>query len=341
MSSMFKHIGTLILLLLAFGLSPGALHAAPKTVMLNVTVPPGQVKTARLKNLPQHARVAVDIASSAPLLVAFIPAAALPAEAPSEPAALFAGTVDPTLSFAVRVPAAGHYYLLFDNRRGAAVSTAKVVVKAEPAPADPLAAADTLLADFERGLQALFTFDPLDIEAGRCGATRAFRDPPGIGLCLEYVALLDTAFADPKMAQNALAVSIFREVARSLEAQWRDPSQTPSETADEELAVVLMVMLEQQERAAALSAHVRRHPEKARELARQVQGAHRPLTPQQARRLEARLRDASLAHRWQQRLVPHMQTALLEKLVAAPRPWTDLARVKRELDRRRTAERRL
>jgi hypothetical protein len=57
---------------------------------------------------------------------------------------LFVGQVEGRLSFTVTVPQSGHYFLVFDNRSGAAPQQVKFVVRAgRPRPKPPQAAPET------------------------------------------------------------------------------------------------------------------------------------------------------------------------------------------------------
>jgi hypothetical protein len=47
------------------------------------------------------------------------------------------------------------------------------------------------------------------------------------------------------------------------------------------------------------------------------------------------LNDPQLVRKWQPMLVPHMQTAILEKLQQRPTTWTDSELVEKELAARR------
>jgi hypothetical protein len=64
------------------------------------------------------------------------------------------------------------------------------------------------------------------------------------------------------------------------------------------------------------------------------QGERHPLSMERARSVLRWVKDPQLARRWQKVLVPHMQTALLERLLRQPTVWTDLPLVEKELKAR-------
>ena len=97
---------------------------------MTVEVPAGQFKALRLRNLPKDAVMAVGVQTNGKLLLIFVNEQdykRLPK--PEEP--IFIGSVDRSLSFTVTIPAAGHYFLVFDNRRGAEAQRVKFALRAE------------------------------------------------------------------------------------------------------------------------------------------------------------------------------------------------------------------
>jgi hypothetical protein len=97
---------------------------------MSVEVPPGQYRSLRMRNLPKDAVVAVAIQTPDKLaasVVSEIDYRRYPK--PEDP--VFMGTVDKRLSFTVTIPQTGHYFLVFDNRQGAAPQKVKFVVRAE------------------------------------------------------------------------------------------------------------------------------------------------------------------------------------------------------------------
>jgi hypothetical protein len=116
----------LSLLVLAHAAAP----ARAAEALLTVDIPAGRFKAVRLRNLPKGAVMAVGIESSGKLLVLLLnqqDAKRFPR--PEEP--IFAGSADRRLSFSVVIPAAGHYYLVLDNRQGVDAQKLKLAIRAE------------------------------------------------------------------------------------------------------------------------------------------------------------------------------------------------------------------
>jgi hypothetical protein len=127
--------------------------------MMTVELPAGRFKAVRLRNLPKDAVMAVGIQSSGKLLVLLLneqDAKRFPK--PEEP--VFAGSADRRLSFTVTIPAAGHYFLVLDNRQGSEPQKLKLAIKAErgriqqpPQPGTPAPLLPP--ADGQKGLDKL------------------------------------------------------------------------------------------------------------------------------------------------------------------------------------------
>jgi hypothetical protein len=122
--------------LIAGGVAP----ARAAAVQVAVDVPPGKSKTVRLRKLPQGTAVAVRIRAEGSLVVALVSVAELKRP---KPEALFRGAVEREMSFQVRIPAAGDYVLVLDNRRGTEIVKTRATIQArapasKPKPDGPL-----------------------------------------------------------------------------------------------------------------------------------------------------------------------------------------------------------
>jgi hypothetical protein len=305
-------------------------------VRLNVDVPPGQWKTARLRRLPKEAVVAVKVECEGDILVAVVNAENYLIY-PRVPRPLFLGQVVKRLSFSVTIPESGDYFVVLDNRAGTKAKPVRLTVAAASSSASQVEAADKILHTFEQQLHQLFIFDPFSMGVERCNEPRAFLDRSGIFLCAEYVYYLYDTLGDKQKAQDALAFSIFHEVAQELLAEWKHPAATNKETADQ-FATVLMVMLKQSERASSLAEYIVKNPSASDSLARVLNDDRHPPSPRRARNILRWLEDPNqLARKWQKILVPHMQTILLKRLLLKATPWTDLELVEKELRTRQKA----
>ena len=110
---------------------PPARQAAQ--IQITTEVPAGTHKSLRLRNVPAEARVAFAIQASGRIVVSLLTEADVQ-RYPAVTEALFTAPVDKALSFSVAIPAAGTYFVVFDNTRGAAVSQVRMVFRAARAP---------------------------------------------------------------------------------------------------------------------------------------------------------------------------------------------------------------
>lgn len=303
--------------------------AASGPIIVNVDVPSGQWKAARLKNLPKDAMVAVQVESNGEILVALIHAKSF-RDSPDGLRPLFAGRVERRLSFSVAVAEKGDHYILFDNRRGTESRAVTVTLQAALGEKDRSRAAGAILSEFEKQLHRLFVFDPFPMGVKPCGVPRAFAGEAGVFLCTEYVHHLYAALRDQENAKDFLSFSIFHEVAQELLQRWNHLSAGKAEGIDE-FAAVLMVLLNQQRRALGAADFAVKNPSTFNTMAKLFQDERHPLSAQRAKKVLNWAKDSTLPRKWQSFLVPHMQTALLKSLKKKPTSWTDLSLVEKEL----------
>lgn len=96
---------------------------------LNAQVPEGKWKALRLRNLPKDAAIAVRVESSGPIRVIFLHQDELKRyPKPVRPA--FAGSAERNLTFQVRVPAAGNWYVILDNRKNTEARDVRILIDA-------------------------------------------------------------------------------------------------------------------------------------------------------------------------------------------------------------------
>lgn len=306
--------------------------AAEGLAKFSVDVPPGKWKAIRLRNLPKDAALAVQVVSNGEVVVALVDSKDYQRfSETSRP--LFVGQVEKRLAFSVAIPATGDYFIVFDNRPGQQPRAVTVTVRAARAGAGQTKSAEEILAKFERQLHQLFVFDPFPIGTKKCGTPKAFLGATGIFLCAEYVHHLYDLLKDQERTKDALSFSIFHEVARVLLSQWNHPSSADKELADE-FATILMIMVNQKERATGAAEYFVKNPSASETLLKLFGDDRHPLSGQRARNILSWARDPQLARKWQKVLVPHMQTLFLKRLRQQPTPWTDLPLVEKELAQR-------
>jgi hypothetical protein len=326
----------LLLFTLCFALLAHHVEAVTRgPIKLNLDVPPGEHKTARLRKLPKDTVVAAKVECDGQILVAVVDTKNYLIY-PKSPRPLFLGQVVKKLSFSVSIPASDDYYLVLDNRAGNQSQAVTITVSAARSSGNQLEAADKILHTFERQLHQLFVFAPFDIGVERCNEPKVFLDRTGIFLCAEYVYYLYDTLGDKQRAQNALAFSIFHEVARVLLTKWNGLSAASKEKADE-FATVLMVMLKQESRVSSLAEYFVKNPSDSESLARVLDDDRHPPSPQRCQDILRWLQDPQLVRKWQRVLVPHMQTTLLQRMMLKPTPWTDRGLVEKELQARQEA----
>lgn len=125
-------------LLLGVALAAGAADAE-----LAAEVPAEQWKALRLTGLTKNSSLAVRVETTGPIRVIL----ARQDEAERFPKGVrpaFSGTAQRRLSFRLRLPSAGTYYVILDNREGDAARDVKLFIRAlpprpaqKPAPAAP------------------------------------------------------------------------------------------------------------------------------------------------------------------------------------------------------------
>jgi hypothetical protein len=124
---MFRHAWIALLLLLLLGSSAVAQVKGP--VILSVSVAPGKWKALRLRNLPRDAAVACRVQTSGEVMVSFLDADDYK-QFPVMTRPLFNGRVEKQLAFSLRIPSAGHYFVVFDNRSGKESRRVTVTIRA-------------------------------------------------------------------------------------------------------------------------------------------------------------------------------------------------------------------
>jgi hypothetical protein len=273
--------------------------------------------------------VAIQLESNGEILVALVHAKAFQ-DSPDNLRPLFSGRVERKLSFSVAIAEKGDHYLLLDNRRGSEPRALTVTLQAARAQKDRTLAAGAILSEFEKQLHRLFVFDPFPMGVKQCGVPTAFRGEPGVFLCTEYVYHLYDALKDQEKAKSFLSFSIFHEVGRELLQRWNHPEATKIERIDE-LAVVLMLMLNQKSRVLGAADFAVKNPSVFSDMTKLFQDERHPLSAERGRNVLNWAKDSTLPKKWQSFLVPHMQTALLKRLKQKPTSWTDLSLVEKEL----------
>jgi hypothetical protein len=307
-------------------------EAVKGPVTVNMDVPAGEYKAVRLRNLPRGAQIAIEVKTDGEIDVMLADTEDyrrfLDARRP-----LFQGQVDRKLSFSVVIPESDDYFLIFYNRTGKRSRAVTATVAASGSSSDNLNAADSLLGKFEKQFHRLFIFDPFPMGVAMCRKSRAFEKDPDVVLCAEYIQILYKSVGDRNKAMDVLSFSIFHQVSRVLLAQWDHPGAADESAADE-LAAVLMIMLGQKKRLTGAVENFADNSSVSDNLRQALEDDHHILTVRRTAKMASRLDNPGFVLKWQGFLLPHMQTALLKKLHASPTEWTDRPGVEKELSRR-------
>lgn len=323
--------------LLALALSLLGLLGASGPVTFATDVAPGKTSALRLRQVPRGAVLGIRVETSGEIGILVVDGADF-RRFPAVVRPLFRGRLDSRVAFSVVAPAPGDYFVLLDNRSGAAARAVNVTVAATAGGAQAGApigrALQRKLEEFERKLAQVLVFDPLAIRVAPCGAPRVVTDASGITLCTEYVRALQAALGDRQRASDALLFTFFQELGRALLEQWKHPEAASEDVADE-FTTALMVMVGSKDRVRAKAEYFAANPSVAEALAQALRDERHILSIGRARNILGWADDPELVRRWQAVFVPRMQTRMLERLKAEPTAWADLELVEKELATRR------
>jgi hypothetical protein len=318
-------------------------HAKVQSARLAVDVTAGQWKSVRLKNLPRDSAVKVEIKSNSAILVSLVDEVQYK-KYPDIHRPLFQSKVSDKLTFTVKIPAAGHYYLVFDNVSGTRDANLDVTIQgASGADATLLKgnlsreqeeAFERTLGQIGTELNKLFIFRPFSISVELCGKDIAFSRKDGIVLCLEFVKKISTTLGSKEKTINVLLFTIFHEAGHILLAQWEYPFYDNEEVADD-FATVLIMMLGQKERLSAMTEFFISNPSSNELLSQAFKGDRHPLSIQRARNILRWMKDPEQLKKWQTVFVPHMQTAVLKQLKKTTPSWVNPILVEKELAMRK------
>lgn len=335
----------LLLSILVFVFSPLA-HAKVQSAKLAIDVPSGQWKTIRLRNLPKGSAIRVEIKSNGPVVVALVNETKHE-KYPDIERPLFESNIHDKLTFSVKIPASGHYYLMFNNIsgikdvmldaviHGASGSDAVSIQKSHPK--DKEEALEKTLNQIGAELKKLFIFEPFSIDVKICGKRNIFSGPDGIVVCLEFVKKIVSSMGSKEKSINVLLFTIFHEVSHLLLKQWDYPFYDNEEVADD-FATVLMIMIGQKERLSAMTEYFISSPSSNELMAKVFKGDRHPLSIERARNIVRWMREPDRIKRWQTIFVPHMQTSILKHLKKKPTSLVNISLIEKELSIRKNSD---
>ena len=343
MMSLRCHIRRLILVLLVPALLASwhtTAESAKKPLTVSLTIPAGTLKAIRLRNLPRETMVAVALRCDGSLTVGLVNASDR-ARFPDVTNPLFLGQTESKLGFSATIPQQGDYFIVLDNRTGTDPRHITMTTRARlgGTAAKNLIAAqlkkvEAQLKVLELKLNQAFMFTPIPIRVASCKQTTPFERQEGLTLCLQYARHLMEAFQDKTQASDALIYSMFYEMAHVFQQQWNVAPEDPSASLDE-LTTVLMLTFRLDANVRAYSQTMINQPDLSSSLEDVFHDPFHPLTIDRAQRVLTWATDPDLVRKWQPRLIPHMQTKMLQQLHDHPQPWSDRELIETELRTRR------
>lgn len=181
-------------------------------------------------------------------------------------------------------------------------------------------------------LKSTFIFPDFNIYVRYCGEENAYSNP-NIILCNELIAKLYNA-----KLSHALKWTFLHELGHTLLRLWDYPLWDNEDAADEFATVFLLIWDgENGKNIAKWAAYEFRtqSPHILEYLGKIFMNARHSFSVQRSRNIENWINnEEELKRRWLRILVPHLQTQVLEKMLAAPAPWVDTTLVSHELRNR-------
>jgi len=311
-------------------------ESAQQPLTVSLTIPTGTWKAVRLRNLPRETMVAVALRCDGPLTVGLVNTADH-ARFPNVANPLFWSQAESKLGFSATIPQPGDYFVVLDNRAGTGprhiTMTTTARLGGEAAKnfiATQLKKVEAQLKVLELKLNQAFVFTPVPIRVASCKGTSPFERQDGLTLCLQYARHLMETFRDKTQASDALIYSMFHEMAHLFQQQWDLAPENPTASLDE-LTTVLMLTFRLDANVRAYSQTMINQPDLSSLLEDVFHDPFHPLTVERAERVLQWATDPDLVRKWQSRLIPHMQTKMLQQLHDHPQPWSDHKLIEEEL----------
>lgn len=289
----------------------------------------------------------VEIYGKQPLNVLLVDQAAYNSFPDLSAPPLFRGEVIDKLSFTVLIPAADNYYLILDNRTGEKKSNMQIKIQAS-ATAASLSQKSTPGVTSEPGfekkleslgteLEKIFMFDPFPIKAIVCSNTGVFSSPEGIILCVDFIKQVFESIGNQEKTTDVLIFALFHEVGHLLLEQWGYPFYDNEEIADE-FASILLIVVGQKERLSSTAEYFLSTPSASEMVAKIFQDDRHPLSVQRSRNILRSIKNPEKTRRWLNFFIPHMQTAMLRKILDSQSSNFDLEVVRLELKKRESPD---
>lgn len=240
------------------------------------------------------------------------------------------GTIKGMGKYTFKIPQDGVYHVVLDNGqawllpRNVALHLDAILPQSTPTSEQLRTALQTMYSQ----LKQVFIFPDFQTSVRHCGVVNAF-STPNITLCAE---LLEEFQAKGKM--NAFAFVYLHELGHTLMKEWGLPLWDNEDAADE-FATAFLLMGNQKTIALDSAQWWQSEGATTQDAVAKIWMDDRhSLSPQRARNIIRWVNNADdITQRWQQVLVPHMQTPALQSMLNDP-AVTDKDFVGSELSRR-------
>jgi hypothetical protein len=315
---------------------------AERNIQFTLDAETGQWKAACLKNLPQKTTLRISASGRETFTVLVVDEKSY-LLLPKVKSPLFQDRINKDLTFSFTIPHTDNYYLVLDNRQGTKEVSVHFAIKASydgPAvnsaavlPKNAPASFGNQLNDIPKELKKLFIFTPFAIDARSCGTANITTTSKDITLCLEFIQKLTAQFKEKEKVQDILLFALLHEVGHILLHQWNSPFSGNEEIADE-FATILLLMMNKPESVSTTAEYFLSNPTADELTAKTLKDDRHPLSIQRARNILHCIKDKEKYRRWIQFFIPHIQTPVLEKLLASSQTNLDKESIRQELKRR-------
>lgn len=311
-----------------------------KSVNLTMDLPARVWKAVRLKNLPKMSALRVSIAGDGEVTVFLVDSENYDSF-PDFKRPLFEGEVRGRLSFAVKIPVSGNYFLIFRN--SSLVNEARMDIKIQAAN---VSAAHLLQdgADYSKKqeliqetlsritieLKKILVFKSFLIKAEACGKESAFSSDDSVVLCLEFARKVYSALEDKEKTSYVLFFAVLHEAAHIVLKQWGFPFYDNEDIADD-FATMLFIMTNQRKHLTDVMEYFLSNQASTELMIKAVKGDRHQLSIQRARNIQEWAKDTERFARWMNLLIPHMQTPVLKKLLDTKTSLIDANKIEQEL----------
>ena len=297
---------------------------AEKSAEVNSEVLAHRWSAIRLSNVNQGATLEIKLKLDGQATVVLVNESQLK-NYPRVPRPLFRTETRNRAHFSIVAPKNGNYYLIVDNRKGAAKRKYSLSINAKLGPSekqshDPMKRADSdPLKLLNRVIQTAFAVDPIKFKLANCESTNTITRGDTIYLCREYLKSLKGRFKDKREINEIVLFEWMKEAGYVLLRRWKYPLINSPNVKDE-FATVLLLMFGRRE-----SVEIQEKYSKWLEPGREGRSGT----------LRKWLDDPFIVKKWQPFLIKKMQTSYLRLLKKKEHSWTSRKLIGRELIRRK------